>query len=77
MKLPTESQWARYSALCTRLRPLPAAARATALQALRAQGDEDPHVLSLVAVHYALPPAPDRQRTGERVGPCGQGLFFL
>jgi hypothetical protein len=38
------------------------------LQALRAQGDEDPQVLSLVALHYALPPDPERLRTGERVG---------
>jgi serine/threonine protein kinase/predicted ATPase len=39
-----------------------------ALQGLRAQGDEDPQVLSLVAVHFALPLDPDRLRTGERVG---------
>ena len=70
MNLPTESQWARYSALCARLRPLPAAERAAALQALRAQGTDDPQVLSLVAVHFALPPDPDRLRTGERVGHC-------
>ena len=70
MNLPTESQWARYSALCARLRPVPAAERAAALQALRAQGDEDPQVLSLVALHFALPPDPDRVRTGERLGHC-------
>jgi hypothetical protein len=56
MNLPTESQWARYSALCVRLRSVPAPERTAALQALRAQGDEDPQVLSLVAVHFALPP---------------------
>ena len=49
---------------------LPAPERAAALQALRAQGDEDPQVLSLVAMHFALPPDPDRVRTGDRVGNC-------
>ena len=39
-----------------------------ALQALRATGQEDPQVLSLVVVHFALPPDPDRMRTGERLG---------
>ena len=68
MTLPTESQWGRYSALCARLRPLPALERAAALQALRAQGEDDPQVLSLVDLHFALPPDPDRLRTGERLG---------
>lgn len=40
MNLPTERQWAQYSALCARLQPLPTAARAGALQALRVQGDD-------------------------------------
>jgi serine/threonine protein kinase len=53
-----------------RLRPLPAAEREAALQTLRAQGADDPQVLSLVAVHLALPPDPDRARTGERLGNC-------
>jgi serine/threonine-protein kinase len=70
MMLPTESQWAQYSALCARLQPLPAPERELALQALRAQGADDPQVLSLVALHYALPLDPDRRRSGERVGPC-------
>ena len=70
MNLPTDSQWVRYSALCARLRPLPAAERAAALQHLRATGDEDPQVLSLVALHCALPPDPDHLRTGECVGHC-------
>jgi eukaryotic-like serine/threonine-protein kinase len=68
MKLPTESQWARYSALCARLRPLPASEREAALQGLRAQGADDPQVLSLVTLHYALPPDPARDRTGDRLG---------
>ena len=51
MNLPTESQWAQYSALCARLRSLPAAERAAALQALRAARADDPQVLSLVALH--------------------------
>jgi TOMM system kinase/cyclase fusion protein len=68
MKLPTESQWAWYSALCARLRPLPAAEREAVLRVLRTQGDADPQVLSLVALHYALPSYPDRMRTGERLG---------
>src|SRR5215470_17304280 len=85
MSLPTESQWARYSALCARLQPLPPPERAAALQALWAQADADPQVLSLVAVHYALPPDPDRDRTGERLGSCtleaplgvgGMGLVY-
>src|SRR5262245_29473816 len=70
MTLPTESQWARFSALCARLRPLPPSERAGALQPLRTAGAEDPQVLSLVARHLALPPDPDRSRTGERVGNC-------
>ena len=68
MNLPTDSQWARYAALCARLRPLPVPEREAALQALRAQGEEDLQVLSLVAVHFALPPDPDRLRTGKRLG---------
>ena len=70
MNLPTERQWARYSALCARLQHLPTVEREVALQTLRAQGADDPQVLSLVAVHFALPPAPDRLRTGDRVGNC-------
>lgn len=79
MNLPTESQWAQYSALCARLQPLPTPAREAALQALRATGEEDPQVLSLVAVHFALPPDPHRLHTGERLGnftleePLGMG----
>src|SRR4029450_12841251 len=68
MNLPTESQWARYSALCARLRPVPAAERVAVLQALRAQGADDPQGVSLVALHFALPSDPDRLRTGERMG---------
>lgn len=70
MRLPTESQWARYSALCAHLRPLPASERNAALQALRATGEDDPQVLSLVAVHFALLSDPDRLRTGDRLGSC-------
>ena len=70
MKLPTESQWARYSALCAHLQPLLATARAAALQRLMAQGAADPQVLSLVAIHFALRPDTDHLRTGERVGSC-------
>ena len=69
MNLPTERQWAQYSALCARLRPLPTAERAAALHALRAARADDPQVLSLVALHYAMPPDPGRDRTGERLGP--------
>jgi serine/threonine protein kinase/Tfp pilus assembly protein PilF len=68
MSLPTESQWARYSALCARLQPVPAAERAAVVQALRAEGHEDPRVLSLVALHWAIPPDPARDRTGDRLG---------
>ena len=70
MNLPTESQWARYSALCARLTALPTPEREAALQALRATGTEDPQVLSLLAVHCALPPDPTRDRSGERLGNC-------
>ena len=70
MRLPTESQWARYSALCARLAPLATPERAAVLEALRTAGEEEPQVLSLVAVHCALPPDPDRLRSGERLGPC-------
>lgn len=79
MNLPSDSQWAQYSALCARLQPLSAAARKAALHALRSMGEEDAQVLSLVAVHFALPPDPDRLRTGERLGnftlqePLGRG----
>lgn len=79
MPLPTESQWAAYTALCARLRPLPAPARTDALQVLRGTGEADPQVLSLVAMHCALPPDPERVRTGEHLGsftleePLGRG----
>src|SRR5712692_7885305 len=69
MTLPTDSQWARYSVLCAHLRPLPPAARQAQLAAWQGTGAEDPQVLSLVALHYALLPDPDRDRTGERLGP--------
>jgi len=69
MTLPTDSQWTRYSALCAHLRPLPPAARQAQLAAWQDAWAEDPQVLSLVALHYALPPDPDRDRTGERLGP--------
>jgi tetratricopeptide (TPR) repeat protein/serine/threonine protein kinase len=68
MTLPTASQWARYSALRARLAPLPAPGREAALQALRTNGNEDPQVLSLVALHWALPPNPTRDRCGDRLG---------
>jgi serine/threonine protein kinase/class 3 adenylate cyclase/tetratricopeptide (TPR) repeat protein len=68
MSLPTESQWARYSALCARLQSVTASERAAVLQALRAEGHEDSQVLSLVALHWALPPDPARDRTGDRLG---------
>ena len=55
MNLPTERQWARYSALCARLRPLPPTARAAALQGLRAAGDGGP--ASALAGGRALRPA--------------------
>jgi class 3 adenylate cyclase len=67
MTLPTDSQWARYSALRGRLEPCPAAERAAALQALRAEG-EDPQILSLLAVHWSLPPDSSYDRRGERLG---------
>jgi predicted unusual protein kinase regulating ubiquinone biosynthesis (AarF/ABC1/UbiB family) len=70
MTLPTDSQWARYSVLCARLRRVPAPERAAGFQALRATGEEDPQVLALVALHLALPPDPVRDRTGERIGTC-------
>jgi class 3 adenylate cyclase/tetratricopeptide (TPR) repeat protein len=69
MTLPTDSQWARYSVLCAQLQPLPPAARQAQLAAWQASRTEDPQVLSLLAFHYALPPDPDRDRTGERLGP--------
>jgi serine/threonine protein kinase/tetratricopeptide (TPR) repeat protein len=68
MNLPTDSQWARYSMLCRRLQPLPTPEREAVLQQLRATGDEDPQVLSLVALHCALPPDPARDRTGDHLG---------
>lgn len=68
MSLPTESQWARYSVLCARLQAVPVSERAAILQALRAEGNEDPQVLSLVTLHWALPPDPARDRTGDRLG---------
>src|SRR5262245_16054415 len=79
MSFPTESQWARYSALCARLHSVPTSERAAALQALRAAGHEDPQVLSLVALHWVLPPDQVRDRTGDRLGdftleePLGEG----
>lgn len=68
MNFPTDSQWEQYSALCLRLQPFSEAGRAAKLQALRATGAEDSQVLSLVAVHFASPPDPDRDRTGQRLG---------
>ena len=68
MKLPTDSQWARYSILCQRLQPLSLPEREVVLQRLRATGDEDSQVLALVALHRALPPHPMRDRTGDRLG---------
>jgi hypothetical protein len=44
--------------------------RAAVLEPLRTAGAEEPQVLSLVAIHCALPPDPDRLRSGERLGPC-------
>jgi Protein tyrosine and serine/threonine kinase len=38
--------------------------------ALRATGNEDTQVLSLLAVHCALPPDPTLDRSGERFGGC-------
>jgi hypothetical protein len=64
-----------------RLRSVPIPERYPTLQALRATGAEDPQVLSLVALHLALPPDPLRDRTGERVGnftldtPLGAGFW--
>ena len=50
MNLPAEGQWACYSALCARLRPLPVPECDAVLHAPRATGEEDPQVLSLVAM---------------------------
>ena len=60
MTLPTDSQWTRYAALCAHLQPLSPAARQAQLATWQDAGAEDPQVLSLVALHYALPPDPDR-----------------
>src|ERR671931_575882 len=68
MSRPTKSQWAQFDALRSRLWSLSAAEREAELQALRAAEEADPHVLSLVALHFALPPDPARDRTGERLG---------
>ena len=68
MSLPRESQWARLSLLCAHLAALAPAERAARLYMMRAQDAEDAHVLSLVALHFAIPPEPDRVRTGERIG---------
>lgn len=67
MRRTTDSQWQRFFELQTRLRTHSPAERAAALQALRAQEQEDPHVVSLLEWHYAMPPDPDRDRTGERI----------
>jgi serine/threonine protein kinase/tetratricopeptide (TPR) repeat protein len=47
---------------------VPVSERAAVLQALRAEGNEDPQVLSLMTLHWALPPDPARDRTGDRLG---------
>jgi formylglycine-generating enzyme required for sulfatase activity/serine/threonine protein kinase len=47
---------------------LSASEREAALQVLQATGEADSQVLSLVAVHFALPPDPVRSYTGERLG---------
>lgn len=83
MTLPTESQWAQVSALCAELRSLEISERMAALQALHAAGEADPQVLSLVALHFALPPDPARDRTGERLDaftleePLGAGGMLI
>ena len=86
MRIPTDSQWARVSLLRAQLRLLPPGERAAALAALRAQGTEDSLVLSLVSFSFALPPEPDRLRTGEhighfllgeRLGAGGMGVVYL
>src|SRR5262249_55111412 len=76
MTPPTDSQWARYSALCAHLHALPLAARQVQLAAWQGAGAEDPQVLALVALHYALPPDPDRDRAGERLGSCTLEAFL-
>ncbi len=68
MTLPRDSQWEKYSALCAQLNALSPADRLAVLGAMRDQRQEDSQVLSLVALHFALPPEPDRVRTGEQIG---------
>ena len=67
MRSLTESQWERYFTVLDDLEPLPTPEREAALQSLRNQGQDGPDVLSLVALHFALPPEPDRCRRGERI----------
>lgn len=68
MRNLSEQQWQRWEALVERLEQLPAEARDRALQEMRDQGGEDPDVVSLVALHFAHPPEPDRCRTGQHIG---------
>ena len=71
MNLPTESQWARYSALCARLQPVPAAERAQPpSRRCGRRGTKTRRCSPWWLVHFALPPDPERLRTGERVGQC-------
>lgn len=73
MRKLTDEQWERYEALVAQLASLAPSQRAATLHAWRAQQVETPDVLSLVALHFALPPEPDRWRRGERIGHCTLG----
>jgi hypothetical protein len=67
MRSLTARQWDRFFTLVDQLEQLPVASRNAALGALRAEGTNAPDVLSLLAVHFGLPPEPDRCRTGEQI----------
>jgi hypothetical protein len=58
----------RYAELCAMLAACAPAERCDVLRALHVAGTEAPHVLFLLQWRWALPPDPDRDRSGERIG---------
>jgi hypothetical protein len=58
----------RYAEWCAALAACSPAERRDALRALCAAGTEAPHVVFLLQWRWALPPEPDRDRSGECIG---------